>query len=501
MEGISHEAISLAGHLKLGRLIVLWDDNHISIDGATELAVSDDQQRRFEAAGWHVQRVDGHDPDAVSAAIAAAKAEGSKPSMIACRTTIGLGAPTKAGTAAAHGAALGGAELQGAKARLGWNYGPFEVPEQIRSAWRAIGKRSVGARQDWAARHEAVDAETRGRFDSLHSRALTPGWEQAIAQTIAKFAAEKPKLATRQASQVVIEALAAALPELLGGSADLTGSNLTKAKAQKPVTPEDFSGSYIHYGVREHGMAAAMNGIALHGGLVPYGGTFLVFSDYSRPAIRLAALMGIRVIHVMTHDSIGLGEDGPTHQPVEQLAALRAIPNLLVFRPADPIETAECWALALAEARAPSVLALSRQGTPTLREAGTENRSAFGAYVLVEASAARQATLIATGTEVALAVAARATLEAQGVPTAVVSMPCRELFDRQDVNYRASVLGPTGNRVAVEAASGFGWEKYLGSEGRFIGMTGFGASAPAETLYREFGITAEAIVAAAKAGL
>jgi transketolase len=501
MEGISHEAISLAGHLRLGRLIVLWDDNHISIDGATELAVSDDQQRRFAAAGWHVQRVDGHDPIAVSAAIAAAKAETAAPSMIACRTTIGFGAPTKAGTAAAHGAALGAAEIAGAKARLGWDYPAFEVPDAIRAQWRAVGRRGQSTHQAWADRHEAVESETRIRFDRLSRGAMTPGWESAIAETVAKFAAERPKLATRQASQMVIEALAPHLPELIGGSADLTGSNLTKAKSQRPVTPDDFSGGYLHYGVREHGMAAAMNGLALHGGVIPYGGTFLVFADYSRPAIRLAALMRLGVIHVMTHDSIGLGEDGPTHQPVEHLAALRAVPNLLVFRPADPIETAECWALALAERTSPSILALSRQGTPTLRAAGVENRSARGAYVLHEASGERRATLFATGTETALAVAARERLEARGVATAVVSMPCWALFERQDPDYRVQVLGTSGNRIGVEAAIGFGWEKYLGPQGRFVGMAGFGASAPAETLYREFGITVEAIVAAAEAGL
>jgi len=501
MEGISHEAMSLAGHLKLGKLIVLWDDNHISIDGATELAVSDDQQRRFEAHGWHVQKVDGHDPVAVSAAIAAAKAEGGKPSMIACRTTIGFGAPTKAGTASAHGAALGAAEIAGARARLGWNYGPFEVPDEIRAEWREVGQRGLPAHRAWADRREALDTETRSRFDRQTRKELTPGWEAAIAEVVGKFTTERPKIATRQASLIVLEALAARLPELLGGSADLTGSNLTKAKAQKPVTPEDFSGSYVHYGVREHGMAAAMNGVALHGGLVPYGGTFLVFTDYSRPAIRLAALMGIRVIHVMTHDSIGLGEDGPTHQPVEHLAALRAIPNLLVFRPGDAVETAECWALALEQSRSPSVIALSRQSTPTLRRVGEENRSAKGGYVLLEATGERRATLFASGTELAFAVAAREALEGEGIWTAVVSMPCWELFDRQDAAYRAEVLGQTGNRVAIEAAGGFGWEKYLGPQGRFIGMQGFGASAPAERLYQEFGITVNAMVAAVKAGL
>ena len=501
MEGISHEAISLAGHLKLGKLIVLWDDNHISIDGDTALAVTDDQQMRFEAAGWHVQHVDGQDPVAVSAAIAAAKAQDGQPSMIACRTTIGFGAPTKAGTAAAHGSPLGAAEIAGAKARLGWTYGPFEVPENIRAEWHAVGERNRPAHKAWTERHNAAEAELRTRFDRTTRKELTPGWEAAIAETIAKFIAEKPKLATRQASQIVIEALAAKLPELLGGSADLTGSNLTKAKSQREVTATDFSGSYIHYGVREHGMAAAMNGIALHGGLVPYGGTFLVFSDYSRPSIRLAALMGIRVIHIMTHDSIGLGEDGPTHQPIEQLAALRAIPNLLVFRPADAVEVAECWALALQQTKAPSLIALSRQGTPTLRQSGEENRSARGAYVLAEASAARKATILATGTEVAIALGAREQLESQGIPTAVVSMPCWELFDRQDSGYRNAVLGETANRVAIEAAEEFGWQKYLGNEGRFVGMHGFGASAPAERLYQEFGITVNALVASVKAGL
>jgi transketolase len=501
MEGISHEAISLAGHLKLGKLIVLWDDNHISIDGDTALAVTDDQQRRFEAAGWHVQHVDGQDPVAVSAAIAAAKAHGTQPSMIACRTTIGFGAPTKAGTAAAHGSPLGAAEIAGAKARLGWTYGPFEVPETIRAEWRAVGERGKPAHQAWTERHNAADAALRDRFDRTARKELTPGWETAISETVAKFIAEKPKLATRQASQVVIEALAAKLPELLGGSADLTGSNLTKAKSQREVTATDFSGSYMHYGVREHGMAAAMNGVALHGGLVPYGGTFLVFADYSRPAIRLAALMGIRVIHIMTHDSIGLGEDGPTHQPIEHLASLRAIPNLLVFRPADPVEVAECWGLALQQTRTPSLIALSRQGTPALRQEGSENRSAKGAYVLAEASAARQATILATGTEVAIALGARDQLEADGIPTAVVSMPCWELFDQQDAGYRSAVLGETGNRVAIEAALEFGWQKYLGPAGRFVGMHGFGASAPGDRLYQEFGITVNALVAAVKAGL
>ncbi|MDB5361346.1 MAG: transketolase [Rhodospirillales bacterium] len=501
MEGISHEALSIAGHYKLGKLIVLWDDNSISIDGSTELAVSDDQEMRFRAHGWHVQKVDGHDPHAVSKAIAAAKAVTDKPSMIACKTTIGLGAPSKAGTAAVHGAALGAKEIEGARIKLNWSYDPFEVPDDIRASWKAIAAKGAAPHAAWKKRHAAAKPDVRERFDRQIAGELTPGWQQAIVEIVAKFAAEKPKIATRQASQLVLDALAPVLPELLGGSADLTGSNLTKAKSQVPVTPKDFSASYVHWGVREHGMAAAMNGIAVHGGLVPYGGTFLVFADYNRPSIRLAALMGIRVIHVLTHDSIGLGEDGPTHQPVETLASLRAIPNLLVFRPADPIETAECWALALQHKTRPSAIALSRQGIPTLRASGAENSSSRGAYILAPASGPRQATILSTGTEVALAIAAREKLEAEGIATAVVSMPSWELFAEQTHAYRTEVLGESDNRVAVEAAVGFGWERWIGTKGRFVGMSSFGASGPAEKLYQHFGITVEAVVAAVKEGL
>ena len=501
MEGISHEALSIAGHYKLGKLIVLWDDNSISIDGSTELAVSDDQEMRFRAHGWHVQKVDGHDPHAVSKAIAAAKAVTDKPSMIACKTTIGLGAPSKAGTAAVHGAALGAKEIEGARIKLDWPYDAFEVPDDIRASWKEVAAKGAAPHAAWSKRRAAAKPEVRETFDRQIAGELTPGWEKAIVEIVAKFAADKPKIATRQASQLVLDALAPTLPEFLGGSADLTGSNLTRAKSQLPVTNKDFSGSYVHWGVREHGMAAAMNGIAVHGGLVPYGGTFLVFADYNRPAIRLAALMGIRVIHVLTHDSIGLGEDGPTHQPVETLASLRAIPNLLVFRPADPIETAECWALALQHKTRPSVLALSRQGIPTLRASGAENSSSRGAYVLAPASGPRKATLLATGTEVSLAITAREKLEAQGIPTAVVSMPSWELFAEQTHAYRTEVLGETDNRIAIEAAVGFGWERWIGPKGRFVGMSSFGASGPAEKLYQHFGITVEAVVAAAKEGL
>jgi transketolase len=495
MEGISHEAISLAGHLKLRKLIVLWDDNSVSIDGPTGLAVSDDQLERFEAAGWSVAAADGHDTDAVAAALDLAQ-KSSRPSFIACRTTIAFGAPTKAGTAAAHGAPLGAAEIEGARKRLGWPYPPFEVPETIRAHWRAAGTRGAPASRAWRERLAEAPAELRHEFERRQSGELPAGWRETLAAVREKFASEAPKLATRQASGTVLDALAPAIPELIGGSADLTGSNNTRAKSQTVLTSKHYDGGYIHYGVREHGMAAAMNGLALHGGVVPYGGSFLIFTDYCRNAIRLSALMGVRVIYVMTHDSIGLGEDGPTHQPIEQLAALRAIPGLRVFRPADPVETAECWELALAAAKTPSIIALTRQGVPTLRRDTSENRSARGGYVLAEAEGVRRVTLIATGSEVAVAMAARDLLKAKGVAAAVVSLPCFSLFDIESAAYRASVLG-SAPRVAVEAASPFGWERYVGETGVVVGMTQFGASAPAEDLFRHFGITAEKVAEAA----
>ncbi len=497
MEGISQEAISLAGHLQLAKLIVLWDDNHISIDGATDLSTSDDQIARFAASRWHAERVDGHDTDAVAAAIERARGS-DRPSLIACRTTIGFGAPTKAGTAAAHGSPLGAAEIAGARERLGWTAPPFVVPADMAEAWRKVGLRGAPSSAAWRERLNAADAATRAEFERRFAGDLPTAALEALARITAKFATEAPKIATRQASGFVLDAVAPACPELLGGSADLTGSNNTRAKGQKFIAPEDFTGSYLHYGIREHGMAAAMNGVAAHGGMIPYGGTFLVFADYCRPAIRLSALMGLRVIYVMTHDSIGLGEDGPTHQPVEHLAALRAIPKLRVFRPADAVETAECWALALGARDAPSVLALSRQSLPALRRDTAENRSARGAYVLAEAEGARRVTLLATGSEVALAMTASELLAGKGVAAAVVSMPCWELFDRQDQAYRRTVLGDAP-RVAVEAAVSLGWERYLGAAGLFVGMTGFGASAPAEALYAHFGITAERVAEAALA--
>jgi transketolase len=499
MEGISHEAISLAGHLKLNRLIVLFDDNHISIDGPTSLAVSDDQVARFRAGGWSAEAVDGQDPAAVAAAIERTKTS-DRPNLIACRTTIGFGAPTKAGTAATHGSPLGKDEVAGARLKLGWTAEPFVVPPDILSSWRSFGARGAALRGEWERRHAA--SSKRDEFDRRQAGQLPEGFDETIAKLKRAIVAEAPTLATRVSSQKTIEALVPVVPELVGGSADLTGSNNTKGKDMMAVTPPAYVGRYIYYGVREHGMAAAMNGMALHGGFIPYGGTFLVFTDYCRPSIRLAALMGQRVIYVMTHDSIGLGEDGPTHQPVEHLAALRAIPNLLVFRPADTLETAECWAEALRQRHRPSVIALTRQALPPLsRKYGKDNLAALGGYVVAKAEGRRQATILASGSEVSLALAARTLLQQEGIGTTVVSMPCWQLFDAQPEDYRRKVLGRSRGRVAVEAASPFGWERYVGEASAVVGMTGFGASAPAPDLYKHFGITAEAVAQVARARL
>jgi transketolase len=501
MEGISQEAISLAGHLRLAKLIVLFDDNEISIDGATSLTSGDDQLARFRASGWHVQAIDGHDPAAIATALAAAR-ESDRPSMIACRTVIGYGAPTKQGTEATHGAPLGADEVAATRDALGWRHEAFSVPADILDSWRQIGVQNRRERDAWQARHDVLDETTREEFDRVVSGALPSGWADALLALKKKLAADPPKIATRQASKNTLDVLAAALPELVGGSADLTGSNLTKAAGMAPVTAEDASGRYIYYGVREHAMGAVMNGMALHGGFIPFGGTFLVFTDYCRPAIRLSALMGLRVVYVMTHDSIGLGEDGPTHQPVEHLASLRAIPGLRVFRPCDAMETAECWALALESQKAPSVLALTRQGVPAVRKSFTaENLCARGAYVVAEAEGARRATLIATGSEVSIALAAREALQKEGIAAAVVSAPCLELFEAQDAAYKASVLGKDGLRVAVEAASPMGWDRFTAPDGLFVGMRSFGASAPADVLYSHFGITPAGVVDAVKSRL
>jgi transketolase len=498
MEGISHEAISLAGHLGLGRLIVLFDDNQISIDGALSLAESGDQIARFQAAGWDTQAVDGHDPDAVAAAIETARGA-ERPSLIACRTVIGYGAPNKQGTAATHGAPLGADEIAAARAELDWPHPPFEIPADIRDAWRIAGLRSGQARRAWENRLEEADRDVRAEFRRRIRGDLAVELAPAIREFKAKMAQEKPAIATRNASQNVLEAINSALPDTIGGSADLTGSNNTRSKGLPVLSAENYGGRFIHFGVREHGMAAAMNGMALHGGVIPYSGTFLVFSDYCRPAIRLAALMGQRVIHVMTHDSIGLGEDGPTHQPVEHLAALRAMPNLLVFRPADVTETAECWQLALESATRPSVIALTRQGLPALRTAMVdENCCARGAYEIAPASGEAKVTLFATGSEVAIAMDARRQLEKDDIATRVISVPCFELFAEQPEQYRHAILASAPVRIAIEAAVSMGWERFIGNDGAFIGMAGFGASAPYKDLYAEFGITAEAVVNAAR---
>jgi transketolase len=498
MEGISHEAISLAGHLRLNKLIVLFDDNQISIDGPTSLAVSDDQPKRFEASGWATERIDGHDPAAIAKAIEAAR-RSDKPTLIACKTVIGYGAPTKAGKASTHGEPLGADEIKGAREKLGWAHAPFEVPSGVLAAWRAAGARGIAQRQAWEQRATKLDAGKRATLGDPIDAAANEALAKAVGEIKAEFVATPPKIATRVASQKVLEKLVPALPCLIGGSADLTGSNGTRTKHHTPVAAGSFAGNYIHYGVREHAMAAAMNGMALHGGLVPYGGTFLVFTDYCRPAIRLCAVMGQRVIYVMTHDSIGLGEDGPTHQPIEHLASLRAMPNLNVFRPADPVEVAECWELALKAANRPSILALTRQAVPALRTAsGTENLSAKGAYVLAEGEGGkRDVTLLATGSEVGVAMEARELLARDGVQAAVVSMPCWELFAGQPANYRAGVLG-SAPRIGIEAAVGLGWERWLGDGGTFIGMEGFGASAPATRLFAHFGITAARVAETAR---
>jgi len=499
MEGISQEAITLAGHLKLSKLIVLWDDNKISIDGPTSLSTSDDQLKRFQAAGWNTASVDGHDPKETHDAIAQARQSG-KPTLIGCRTIIGFGAPNKQGTAATHGAALGAEEIAATRRMLGWPHAPFDIPEDVLASWRAVGARGAKASSAWNAvlEHHARKAE----FERRLKGELPKGFTQAVNAFKKKMSDEKPKKATRQASQAALEVLNAILPETVGGSADLTGSNNTKTADLKPISAEDFSGRYVYYGIREHGMAAAMNGLALYGGFIPYGGTFLVFTDYCRPAIRLSALMKQRVVYVMTHDSIGLGEDGPTHQPVEHLAALRAMPNLHVFRPADMVETMECWALAVENRETPSILALTRQGLPTVRTTHTdENLCARGAYELSAAEGAARVTILATGSEVEIALDAQKLLQSDGIATRVVSVPCMELFEAQDAGYRKEVLGPGTLRVAVEAGVGQCWDRYLGDDGQFIGMKSFGESAPYKELYEHFGITAQAVAGAAKSGL
>ncbi|MBO0663665.1 transketolase [Jiella sp. MQZ9-1] len=494
MEGISHEAIDLAGHLKLNKLIVLFDDNHISIDGDIKLSTSIDQKERFAAHGWNVYEVDGHDPDAIERVIAEAR-HSDKPAFIACRTIIGFGAPNLEGTDKVHGNALGEAEVAATRKHLGWTAEPFVVPEPILGAWRAAAEKGKEARLAWEKKRDGAD--NKAAFEAQYATSLPRNLADLMAKARAEIVADQPKVATRKASEMALEVINGASEVTIGGSADLTPSNNTKTKGLSDVKPGDYAGRYVRYGIREHGMAAAMNGLALHGGFIPYGGTFMCFTDYARGAIRLSALMGVRVVYVMTHDSIGLGEDGPTHQPIEHLAIHRATPNLLLFRPADAVETNEAWEIALGEKKRPSVMALSRQGVPTVRSGDvSENRTRKGAYVLKDTDGARDLTILSTGTEVSIALEAADKLAAQGLKVAVVSMPCWALFEEQNAAYRKEVLG-TAPRIAIEAAGRLGWDRWIGEDGRFIGMESFGASAPAPQLYEHFGITVDAVIKAA----
>ena len=496
MEGISQEAIAIAGHLKLNRLVLFWDDNRITIDGAVSLADSTDQVMRFKAVHWNTIEIDGHDPDAIAAAIEAAQ-KSDRPTFIACRTVIGFGAPNKAGTHKVHGSPLGAEEIAATRKALHWEAEAFAVPADILDDWRRAGSRSVEQRKAWEGRLAAAAADRKSEFTRRFAGALPLDLDASIAAYKKTLAEKPPVVATRKASEDVLEVINGTLPEMLGGSADLTPSNNTKTSQMASITPTDFSGRYVHWGVREHGMAAAMNGIALHGGLIPYSGGFMIFSDYCRPSIRLAALMGIRVIHVLTHDSIGVGEDGPTHEPVEHMAALRAIPNLLMFRPADAVETAECWQMALKQHR-PCGLALSRQNlSPVRLSHEARNLCASGAYELIAANGAK-VSIFASGSEVELAVKAAADLTDKGIAARVVSVPCFELFAEQPADYRAAVIGNAPVNIAVEAAIRQGWDDFIGRDGDFVGMRSFGASGPGKDLFRHFGITAEAIVAAAQ---
>ncbi len=489
MEGINHEAVGLAGHLGLGRLNVLWDDNGITIDGGTELSTSEDIPARYRASGWHVVSCDGHDFDDIRKALSEAEAD-PRPSLIACKTVIGFGAPTKQGTSATHGAPLGDEEISGARAALGWDSEPFVIPDDILASWRQLGEKGAAARAEWDTR---LDADTQAaEFSRRMAGELPDG--KAMQTYMESLAKDPPKWATRKASEMALGAITEALPEMLGGSADLTGSNNTKTPSTKPLTKDDYSGRYIYYGIREFGMAAAMNGMALHGGIIPYGGTFLVFTDYCRGAMRLSAIQNARVIYVMTHDSIGLGEDGPTHQPIEHIQSLRLMPNMHVYRPADAIETAECWALAIKRSNGPSTLALTRQGLPPFRDDVSANLCEKGGYRAKAAENDKRVVLIATGSEVSLAMAVAAKLEAAGTGADVVSMPCTELFDGQSAEYRNELLGGDGIlRVSIEAGTTFGWERYTGLDGLRFGIDSFGASAPIDDLYAHFGLTADAI--------
>jgi transketolase len=495
MEGISQEALALAGHLKLKNLIVMWDDNGITIDGKVGMADSTDQLQRFAASGWNVIRVDGHDHNAIYQALLTAQ-HADRPSMIACKTIIGFGAVNKQGTSGVHGSPLGADEIAVARKTLGWDAAPFVIPKDIAAAWKAVGAKGKSAREAWEQRLAA--SPHKAEFTRVMKGKLPAQFDKTMAAYKKALAANPPHIATRNSSQNALDVINPCVVEAIGGSADLTGSNNTKSKDLKPLNAADYGGRYVYYGIREHGMAAALNGMALHGGVIPYGGTFFCFTDYCRPSIRLAALMGIRSIFVMTHDSIGLGEDGPTHQPVEHMAAMRVIPNLIVMRPCDAVEAAECWQIALESEKTPSILVLTRQKLkPARLTYSAKNLCALGAYEVQPSTKKAKAVIFASGSEVEIAMEAKVALDKKGVPTRVVSVPSMELFERQSKAYKASVLGTEKIRIAVEAGVKTGWEKFIGDNGHFIGMTGFGASAPAETLYEKFGITAKAVVKAA----
>lgn len=490
MEGISEEAVSLAGHWKLNKLIVFWDNNNITIDGTVDGASATNQIARFKANGWNTISIDGHNYCAIDKAIRKAQ-KSSRPTLIACKTKIGFGAPTKSGTSKCHGSPLGEEETCSMRKNLHWDYAPFEIPEEILQLWRTAGQRCKQAFYDWEAR-----SKTKGsNFIDYINNQLPQGWDKELQAFKQQAIKDGLKIATRKSSQLCLERIVSAVPQIIGGSADLAASNLTKVDGMKTISAQDYDGNNIAYGIREHAMGAIMNGLSLHGGMIPYGGTFFVFSDYLRPAVRLGALMGIRSIYVLTHDSIGVGEDGPTHQPIEHLASFRAMPNVLMFRPCDVVETAEVWQLAIENENGPSLLALTRQNLPVLRKQSKDNLSARGAYIIsdIPQGKSRQATIIATGSEVSLAIRAQEILHKDGIEVAVVSMPCCELFDHQDESYRQEVLGGAP-RVGVEAASGFGWEKYLGCNGKFVGMDSFGASGPADELFKFFNITVDEIV-------
>ncbi len=495
MEGISEEAIALAGHWKLNKLIAFWDDNNVTIDGNVSLASSTNQIARFKANGWNTIKIDGHNYCQIDRAIKKAK-RSNKPTLIACKTVIGFGSPNKCGTPKCHGSPLGAEELALTRKRLGWDAAPFEVPEPIMNNWRIAGKRNSGLVKEWDKKVKAKGKE----FLDIISGKLPKDWNKELDKLKEQSIKEQTNVASRKASQMCLETIMPHLPQLIGGTADLAGPNMVLTKTSKNILADDYNGNNIEYGVREHAMGAIMNGLALHGGIIPFGGTFFVFSDYLRPAMRLASLMKLHTIYVMTHDSIGVGEDGPTHQPIEHLASFRAMPNMLTFRPCDIVETAEAWELAIEQKNTPSILALSRQNLPILRSDSKENKTSLGAYIIAGDDKKRQATLIATGSEVALAVEAYNKLKAEGIDVVVVSMPCAELFDAQPITYQEQILG-NKPRIAIEAASKFGWEKYVGLTGDIIGMDGFGASAPGSELYKYFGITVEEVIDSVKNSL